>query len=118
MARKPTATVKLQLRFHEALRRRLAQEAKKHDRSLNAEIVHRLEQSLDVPEQAAALASEVRSAAKSAFREWLNTSVPLGSASAKSAFREWLSTELAERRIGSVTAIAGSISLEDDGEKK
>jgi phytoene dehydrogenase-like protein len=100
MARKPTATVKLQLRFHEALRRRLAQEAKKHDRSLNAEIVHRLEQSLDVPEQAAALASEVRSAAKSVFREWL-------------------STEFAERRIGSVTATTGSVSTaEDDGEKK
>jgi hypothetical protein len=81
MARKPTDTVKLQLRFHEVLRRRLAQEAKKHDRSLNAEIVHRLEQSLDVPEQAAALAREVRSAAKSVFREWRSTNVPLGSVS-------------------------------------
>jgi Arc-like DNA binding domain len=111
MARKPTDTVKLQLRFHEALRRRLAQEAKKHDRSLNAEIVHRLEQSLDVPEQAAALASEVRSAAKSAFRELF----PPGSVSAesvKSVLREWLSSEFAERRIGSVS------TAEDDGEKK
>src|SRR4030095_10802319 len=104
MARKPTDTVKLQLRFHEALRRRLAQEAKKHDRSLNAEIVHRLEQSLDVPEQAAALASEVRSAAKSAFRELFESSVPPGFKS----LREILS-EFAERRIGSVS------TAEDDG---
>jgi Arc-like DNA binding domain len=101
MARKPTDTVKLQLRFHEALRRRLAQEAKKHDRSLNAEIVHRLEQSLDVPEQAAALASEVRSAAKSAFRELLQ-SIPPGSGSNKS-LRE---------------ALSSFWTAEDDGEKK
>ena len=110
MARKPTDTVKLQLRFHEALRRRLAQEAKRHDRSLNAEIVHRLEQSLDVPEQAAALASEVRSAAKSVFREWLKSSVQLG-------LPEWI-----ERRIGSVPLGSGWVdppsTAEDDGEKK
>jgi Arc-like DNA binding domain len=105
MARKPTDTVKLQLRFHEALRRRLAQEAKKHDRSLNAEIVHRLEQSLDVPEQAAALASEVRSAAKSAFREWLGF-LPPGAFSAKS-----LKSVLSEFARSVPTA-------EDDGEKK
>jgi hypothetical protein len=100
MARKPTDTIKLQLRFHEALRRRLAQEAKKHDRSLNAEIVHRLEQSLDVPEQAAALASEVRSAAYSAFRE---------------AFRESLRPGSYE----SLRELLSSLSTaEDDGEKK
>jgi hypothetical protein len=93
VARKPTDTVKLQLRFHEALRRRLVQEAKKHNRSLNAEIVHRLDQSLDVPEQAAALANEVRSAVKSAFFEWRSTDVPLG-------------------RTGSIS------TAEDDGEKK
>jgi Arc-like DNA binding dprotein len=75
MARKPTDTVKLQLRFHEALRRRLAREAKKNNRSLNAEIVHRLEQSLDVPEQAEAVASKV----KSLVKEWLPTVLPLGS---------------------------------------
>jgi hypothetical protein len=105
MARKPTDTVKLQLRFHEALRRRLAQEAKKHDRSLNAEIVHRLEQSLDVPEQAAALASEVRSAAKSAFREFLESRVPLGI------------LQLVERKSVSTTATTGSVSTaKDEGE--
>src|SRR5262245_22041426 len=108
MARKPTDIVKLQLRFHEALRRRLAQEAKRHDRSLNAEIVHRLEQSLDVPEQAAALAGEVRSAAKSAFREWLRdirpTEVRLDSRS-----REWRETSV---------PLGPASTAEDDGEKK
>jgi hypothetical protein len=76
---------------------------------LNAEIVHRLEQSLDVPEQAAALASEVRSAAKSAFRELFESSVPPGFS--YKSLREILS-EFAERRIGSVS------TAEDGGEKK
>ena len=107
MARKPTATVKLQLRFHEALRRRLAQEAKKHDRSLNAEIVHRLEQSLDVPEQAAALASEVRSAAKSVFREWLRDTRPYEvRLDSRSPWRE------------TSVPLGPASTAEDDGEKK
>jgi|SRR6476660_4543129 hypothetical protein len=45
MARKPTDEVQLKLRFSEALRRRLEREAKRFERSMNAEIIHRLEQS-------------------------------------------------------------------------
>lgn len=43
MARKPTDTVQLKLRFPEALRRQLERAAKANDRSLNSEIVGRLE---------------------------------------------------------------------------
>ena len=46
MARKPTQTVKLNLRFPNALRRVLTREAEKHRRSLNSEIVERLYRSL------------------------------------------------------------------------
>ena len=46
MARKPTDTIKLNLRFPEALRRQLEREAKKERRSLNTEIVERLYRSL------------------------------------------------------------------------
>jgi hypothetical protein len=46
MARKPTDTIKLNLRFPEALRRQLEREAKKARRSLNTEIVERLYRSL------------------------------------------------------------------------
>jgi hypothetical protein len=46
MARKPTDTIKLNLRFSEALRRQLEREAKKERRSLNTEIVERLYRSL------------------------------------------------------------------------
>jgi hypothetical protein len=46
MARKPTDEVQLKLRFSEALRRRLERVAKHNNRSMNTEIVHRLEQSL------------------------------------------------------------------------
>src|SRR5262249_48315860 len=45
VARKPTDTVQLKLRFLEALRRRLERAAKANDQSMNAEIVSRLEQS-------------------------------------------------------------------------
>jgi Arc-like DNA binding dprotein len=46
MARKLTDEVQLKLRFSEALRRRLAREARRQKRSLNAEIIARLDQSL------------------------------------------------------------------------
>jgi len=46
MARKPTDTIKLNLRFPEALRRLLEREAMKEGRSLNTEIVDRLYRSL------------------------------------------------------------------------
>jgi hypothetical protein len=45
VARKPTDEVQLKLRFDERLRRRIAKEAERNDRSMNAEIIHRLEQS-------------------------------------------------------------------------
>ena len=44
--RKLTDEVQLKLRFSEAMRLRLAREAKRRKRSLNAEIVERLDQSL------------------------------------------------------------------------
>jgi hypothetical protein len=45
VARKPTDPVKLQLRLTERLRRLLIQSAKDQKRSLNAEILHRLDES-------------------------------------------------------------------------
>ena len=46
MARKPTDEVQLKLRFLEALRRRLERVAARNNRSMNTEIIHRLEESL------------------------------------------------------------------------
>jgi len=45
MARKPTDQVQLKLRFDEKLRRKLELAAERADRSMNAEIIYRLEQS-------------------------------------------------------------------------
>jgi Arc-like DNA binding domain len=45
MAKKPSDPVKLNLRFNEALRARLEKQATKNNRSLNEEIVRRLEDS-------------------------------------------------------------------------
>jgi hypothetical protein len=50
VARKPTDIVKLQLRLPEALRRRLERAAKAHDRSMNTEIVLRLEEAFQMDE--------------------------------------------------------------------
>jgi Arc-like DNA binding dprotein len=61
VARKPTDTVKLQLRLEEGLRRRLEREARWRRRSMNAEIVSRLQESFDIPDQAQDIASEVSS---------------------------------------------------------
>ena len=47
MPRKPSETVQLKLRFPERLRVRIEAEAEKSERSMNAEIVHRLEQSFE-----------------------------------------------------------------------
>ena len=46
MQRKLTDQVQLKLRFDEKLRRKLERVAERNDRSMNAEIVHRLERSL------------------------------------------------------------------------
>jgi Arc-like DNA binding domain len=46
MRRKPSETVQFKLRFPERLRVRIEAEAKMSGRSMNADIVHRLEQSL------------------------------------------------------------------------
>lgn len=49
MARKATELRPLMLRIPEGLRRRLEKEAARTDRSMNAEITHRLERSFDPP---------------------------------------------------------------------
>jgi hypothetical protein len=49
MARKPNKTVQLKLRFAESLRRRLEREAVRNKRSMNSEIVSRLERSFEPP---------------------------------------------------------------------
>jgi hypothetical protein len=47
MARKTTEIVTLSLRIREELRKRVEREAKRADRSMNAEIIYRLEQSFE-----------------------------------------------------------------------
>jgi hypothetical protein len=59
MAKKATAIVPTMLRMREELRKRLEREAKKSGRSLNAEMVGRLEQSFTIDEQARARDSAI-----------------------------------------------------------
>jgi Arc-like DNA binding domain len=51
MARKPTDTVIFSLRMREELRRQLEREAKRQERSMNAEIIQRLEGSFHREEE-------------------------------------------------------------------
>src|SRR5262249_61928206 len=54
MARKPTDMVQLKLRFPEAVRRRLEREAKRNNRSMNTEIIHRLRRTFAIEDSGAA----------------------------------------------------------------
>ena len=63
MARKLTDTVKLQVRLSERLRRRLEQEAKHSDWSMNTEIVSRLDTSFQEKEQEKLIAVAIGQAA-------------------------------------------------------
>ena len=66
MRRKPSETVQLKLRFPERLRVRIEAEAKKNDRSMNAEIVHRLEQSFQRDDSVALVKTVASEAAQAA----------------------------------------------------
>jgi hypothetical protein len=69
MPRKQTATVNFTLRMREDLRRRLAQIAKREERSLNEEIVHRLEQSLQTEREGEIIHKAVRQTLITIFGE-------------------------------------------------
>jgi Arc-like DNA binding domain len=62
VARKPTDIVQLKLRFPESLRRHLEREAARSHRSMNTEIIHRLEESIEetIADRAAEKANEER----------------------------------------------------------
>jgi hypothetical protein len=67
MARKPTELRPLMLRIPEALRKRIEVEATKNDRSMNAEIINRLQNSFQKEERAVLLAEVVREAFVKAY---------------------------------------------------
>jgi hypothetical protein len=67
MARKLSDTVQLKLRFPEKLRQRIESTAGRNQRSMNAEIVHRLEQSFQKDDQAAL----AEATATAALDKWL-----------------------------------------------
>ena len=56
-------------RIPEGLRRRLEREAKWYRRSMNAEIIHRLQESFDLPDHAAAIADDINSELSSGFSD-------------------------------------------------
>jgi hypothetical protein len=61
MAQKDLELRPVMTRIPEGLRRRLEREANRHRTSMNAEIVKRLQESFDIPDQAGAIASDVAS---------------------------------------------------------
>jgi hypothetical protein len=68
MARKQSDTVQLKLRFPEKLRQRIEVAAGRNQRSMNSEIVHRLEQSFEKDDRAA-LVLEAAQAATTAMAD-------------------------------------------------
>lgn len=66
MARKPTELRPIMTRIPEGLRHRLERVAAKNDRSMNAEIIHRLEQSFEREDRAAEHAELIRQVTQAA----------------------------------------------------
>jgi Arc-like DNA binding domain len=94
MARKSTDTVQLKLRFSETLRRKLERAAARNNRSMNTEIIHRLEESF-------ALAAAERAGAAAARHDLENSS----------------DTEIGEK-LDKIFALLQAAQSKDDGEKK
>jgi polyhydroxyalkanoate synthesis regulator phasin len=86
MAQKGLELRPVMTRIPERLRQRLEREAKFRGRSMNMEIVSRLQESFDIPDQASAIASEVASEIQSELSE-----VSLGLADIQSQIRAILS---------------------------
>jgi hypothetical protein len=64
-------TIKLNLRLPEKLHRRLTREAASRNRSLNTEIISRLQLSFSTPEQAVVIAEAARSAMEASLGDYL-----------------------------------------------
>jgi hypothetical protein len=86
MAQKGPELRPVMTRIPERLRQRLEREAKFRGRSMNMEIVSRLQESFDIPDQASAIASDVASEIQSELSE-----VSLGLAAIQSQIRAILS---------------------------
>jgi hypothetical protein len=69
MARKPTDEVQLKLRFSEALRRRLERAAARNHRSMNTEIIHRLDWSFGYEAGSAEAVRQMRKRAEETVPE-------------------------------------------------
>jgi plasmid stability protein len=67
MVRKPTELRPLMIRIPEGLRRKLEKEAARQTRSMNAEIIHRLNQSFPIPGLVEATATAVATAVLEKF---------------------------------------------------
>jgi hypothetical protein len=72
MARTDLEIVQLKLRFSEKLRARIEKAAGRHDRSMNAEIVHRLEKSFENEDQASLMEKTARDIASAIVREFVD----------------------------------------------
>jgi len=113
MARKPTDEVQLKLRFSEALRRRHERVAARNNRSMNTEIIHRLEESLardprDPLETARALRETYDRLAQLGLPESLGQRL--------TALSEKLDKLIARSQVPELSTLGSE--PEDDGEKK
>src|SRR5262249_8651792 len=119
MARKRTDPIKLQLRLTEVLRRHLERAAERNGRSMNAEIISRLEHSFTAPKLAAEVAFATTKAHLTRDQEVNERLKPLDELrdirGALDKLREQVSYIDEAIRILPLRILS---HLEDDGEKK
>ena len=97
MSRKLSETVQLKLRFPEKLRQRIESAAARNKQSMNAEIVHRLEQSFQKDD-----APGIAEAAATTALEKLDVTA-LAEAAATTAIQKWIVAS--EGKIGPIETI-------------
>jgi len=112
MARKDLELRPVMTRIPEGLRRRLEREAKWRRRSMNAEIVARLQESFDIPDQAGAIVQDVSSEVASEIDEAVLTIKK-----SLDDMREEIRTVLA-RVEGQTVTKSDAVQPKDDGEQK
>jgi hypothetical protein len=118
MARKPSDTVQLKLRFPETLRRRLEREARRHGQSLNREIVSILEERFRESDVADRHAAAFADALGDEFMRLYREDKTRGQAAGEPPQPPLFPLFEKEAHFSNSWTATPSLKTEDDGEKK
>jgi hypothetical protein len=124
VARKQTDTVQLKLRFPEKLRRRIETAAERMERSMNAEIVDRLERSFEREDSAQLVKLTAHAVAANMSNEWIEHLHQLATQLdgvlkkvTESRGAAQVATQRAEIALAEIRAVLSRADTVEDGER-